>query len=501
MSVPPPRGYGCDGAVILAPLLEGWPIIRSRAVARRPQPVDCLAERLAASPARPPGQTGSVARRPAAVDADRLAVRAAWTIAALAFLLFAFVAIRQHDTFHTRARDMGIYAQVIWNTSHGRPFASTLLEENRLHIAEHVAPVMALIAPLYALVPDPRLLLLLQQASLAAAGLPIFFWARRRVGDLAALGLLVGYELMPMTSRIAFSEFHPIVMAALPVALGVKAVLEGRARAAVVWLVLALLFEEETAPIVGAAGAYLWLRHRQWSGFGLGALAAAWLLVVTLVVMPAFHDRRTLAGVDGNRSLDHYEQVQERPTIALEWLAGPTWRPRRDLAAAPDARAAAAGAARPVARRAVVRAAVPGRPRGERGRALGRRGAAGLLVRGGGGARGAGAACWRSCASSAGWCGRAFVAVLAVVLAFCFWRVQLLPGRRRVRHGLARLDRARGEPGAGRGAGAARASRSTRRAGRCRTWPTGRRCTSSPRRSTRRRCGRTCAPSTCSCST
>ena len=251
------------------------------------------------------------------------AARIAWATTLLAFLLFAFVGIRQHDTFHTRARDMGIYAQVIWNTGHGRPFASTLLEDNRLHIAEHIAPVMALIAPLYALVPDPRLLLLLQQASLAGAGLPVFFWARRRVGDLAALGLLAGYELMPMTSRIVFSEFHPVVMAALPVALGVKAVLEGRVRAAVVWLLLALLFEEETAPIVGAAGAYLWLRHRQWGGLGLGALAAGWLLLLTLVVMPEFHDRRTLEGVDGNRTLDHYADVQERPAIVLEWLAGP----------------------------------------------------------------------------------------------------------------------------------------------------------------------------------
>ena len=103
---------------------------------------------------------------------------------------------------------------------------------------------------------------MLQQACLAGAGLPIFFWARRQVGDLAALGLLVGYYLMPVTSRIAFSEFHPIVMAALPIALGVTAVLDGRARAAVVWLVLALLLEEETAPIVGAAGAYLWLSGR-----------------------------------------------------------------------------------------------------------------------------------------------------------------------------------------------------------------------------------------------
>ncbi|MCC7368570.1 MAG: DUF2079 domain-containing protein [Chloroflexi bacterium] len=249
-------------------------------------------------------------------------VRAAWGITVAGFLLFAWVAVRQHDTFHTRARDMGIYAQVIWNTGQGRPFVSTLLEDNRLHIAEHVAPVMALIAPLYALLPDPRLLLLLQQACLAGAGLPLFFWARRQIGDLAALGLLVGYLLMPATSRIAFSEFHPVVMAALPVALGVKATLEGRTRQAVLWLLVALLFEEETAPIVGAAGAYLWLRHRRWTGFALGALASVWLVLLTLVVMPAFHDRRTLAGVDGNRTVDHYEQVQQRPAIVLEWLGG-----------------------------------------------------------------------------------------------------------------------------------------------------------------------------------
>ena len=217
---------------------------------------------------------------------------------------------------------MGIYAQVIWNTGQGRPFASTLLEDNRLHIAEHVAPIMALIVPAYALLPDPRLLLLLQQASLAAAGLPLFFWARKQVGDLPALGLLVGYLLMPATSRIAFSEFHPIVMAALPVALGVKATLEGRTRPAAVWLLLALLFEEESAPIVGAAGAYLWLRHRRWTGFGLGVLATLWLVLLVLIAMPAFHDRRTLAAVDGNRSIDHYEAVQERPAVVLEWLGG-----------------------------------------------------------------------------------------------------------------------------------------------------------------------------------
>lgn len=371
---------------------------------------------------------------PAAADGvwSAWSTRAAWTIALLAFLLFAWAAVRQHNTFHTRARDMGIYAQVIWNTGQGRPFASTLLEENRLHIAEHIAPVMALIVPLYALSPDPRILLLLQQLSLAAAGLPIFFWARKQVGDRPALALLVGYELMPATSRIAFSEFHPVVMAALPIALGVKATLEGRTRPAVVWLLLALLFEEETAPIVGAAGAYLWLRHRRWTGFGLGVLATLWLVLLVLVTMPSFHDRRTLAAVDGNRSVAHYESVQKNPAVVLEWLAGPrgahaaTWlllptlglpllAPGILFIAAPsfvllfladregNVVGHWAGAVLPVYWFAAA-------------------GGLATLLRVAGGTGGKQDAARRQLA------GRAFVGVLAVVLIFCFWRYSYFPG-------------------------------------------------------------------------
>ncbi|MCC6178133.1 MAG: DUF2079 domain-containing protein [Chloroflexi bacterium] len=247
---------------------------------------------------------------------------AAWTLTGLAFLAFSWFAVAQHLTFHTRARDMGIYAQVLWNTAQGRPFASTLLQDNGLHIAEHVAPVLALLAPLYALAPTPILLLVVQQACLAGAGLPLFFWSRARLGPAVALVLLLGFYAMPATSRIALSEFHPIVMAALPASLAVKAVLEGKTRAAVAWLILALLFEEETAPLVGAASAYLWLRHRRWSGAALGGLAVVWLLALVLLVMPAFHDRKTLERVDGNRSIAHYEQVQADPNVGLTWLAG-----------------------------------------------------------------------------------------------------------------------------------------------------------------------------------
>jgi uncharacterized membrane protein len=250
-----------------------------------------------------------------------------WTAVAVGLcgvyaVAISWLAVVQHVTFHTRARDMGIYVQVLWNTAHGRPFGSTLLAENALHLAEHVAPVLAPLATVYALVPDPRWLLVLQQVCLAASGLPIFFWARRRLGGWPALALLAGYYAMPAMSRVALSEFHPIVVAALPISLGLVATLEGRVRAAVVWLLLALLLEEETAPLVGAAGAYLLLVRGRRAGLGLGGLAAVWLVAAVLVVMPAFHDRRTREQVGGNRTTAHFEAVGEDPGVALEWLGG-----------------------------------------------------------------------------------------------------------------------------------------------------------------------------------
>jgi uncharacterized membrane protein len=248
--------------------------------------------------------------------------RAALTAAAVCigyFLFIGWLAVRQHDTFHTRARDMGIYAQVVWNTAHGRPYASTLLAENSLHLAEHVAPVLALIAPAYAAWPDPRWLLLLQQACLAGAGWALYGFARRRLGSWLGLVPLVGYFAMPAMSRVALSEFHPIVMAALPATLGIIAAIEGRLRHAVAWLGLGLLLEEEMTPIVGAVGAFILVVRRQPVGFAIGAWAAVWLGVLLTTFMPALQERgRGLREV--GRTAAHFDALFDNPGIVLDWL-------------------------------------------------------------------------------------------------------------------------------------------------------------------------------------
>ena len=104
---------------------------------------------------------------------------------AIGLLWLAFsswTVIAEHATYNSTSRDLPVYLQVIWNTAHGKPFHTTVLENNRLHLSEHVAPLLAAFAPAYAALPDPSWLLMLQQCSLAAAGIPVYLLARRAFG-------------------------------------------------------------------------------------------------------------------------------------------------------------------------------------------------------------------------------------------------------------------------------------------------------------------------------
>src|SRR5438093_630875 len=109
----------------------------------------------------------------------------------------------EHETYNSTSLDMGVYAQLLWDTAHGHPFATTLLLQNRLHLAEHLALLLLPLAPLYGLVPDVKLLLLLQQVALALSGLAVFWVARGVLGSRLALVALTAYYAMPTLAEVA----------------------------------------------------------------------------------------------------------------------------------------------------------------------------------------------------------------------------------------------------------------------------------------------------------
>ncbi|MFN8521817.1 MAG: DUF2079 domain-containing protein [Chloroflexota bacterium] len=242
-----------------------------------------------------------------------LAAGALWTVTA------AWSSIREHETFNSTSRDLAVYVQVLWNTAHGRPYQTTVLEANRIHLAEHFAPALAALAPAYALLPGPRWLFLFQTMALAGSGVPVYLLARERIGGvLAPALLLVGFFAMPMLVEVAFDAFYPVTLSALPLAWAAYFAIRGRVRPALALGLVAMLVEEQGAFGAFGLGLYFaaWRRDPR-RGLLILAPAALWLVVIPLVVMPKFHEPTTAPTAAPNRALDLFSPLMSRPSELL----------------------------------------------------------------------------------------------------------------------------------------------------------------------------------------
>jgi Predicted membrane protein (DUF2079) len=101
-----------------------------------------------------------------------------------------------HARFGTYGFDLGIYDQATWLLSRGRaPFVTV---RGLDLLGEHAAYVLALVAPLYRLWADPRLLLALQVLFLALPALVVYRLGWRHLGHPAAgLAVAVAYLAYP----------------------------------------------------------------------------------------------------------------------------------------------------------------------------------------------------------------------------------------------------------------------------------------------------------------
>jgi uncharacterized membrane protein len=215
--------------------------------------------------------------------------------AAAVATVFASYSLARHAAFNSKAYDLGLHAQVIWNTSQGRLFASSIEVTN--YLGDHVSPIIVLLAPLYRLWPDPRGLLILQAIVLASGALPLAWMARHRLeaawrggGFVASLILALIFLAYPALGFVNRFEFHEETLV-VPLLLTAFGCLEAKRPGWMsIALLLALLCKEDIGLTVAAFGVFAaWrLPERRWIGLAWAGLGAAWSLAALFVVVPAF---------------------------------------------------------------------------------------------------------------------------------------------------------------------------------------------------------------------
>ncbi len=199
------------------------------------------------------------------------------------------LAVYTHRALGTRTADLGVYENVLWQTSHGHPLACSLLKSGT-HLSAHVDPILLVIAPFHRLYPHPELLIVAQAVWLGGGVVPVYLLARDRIGRGAGVVLAAAWALHPAIQGLALDEFHSIAIAA-PLFVWLALLLDRAAtRPYLVALALTLACREDVALLLVPFGLVA-LAARDARARKLGAITAvasvAWFVVARIVIARA----------------------------------------------------------------------------------------------------------------------------------------------------------------------------------------------------------------------
>ncbi|WP_030617415.1 DUF2079 domain-containing protein [Streptomyces sclerotialus] len=249
---------------------------------------DAGARTPAAADGRPRRGPGGLRGAAAALRAPRLDPY--WT-AAVFFVLFTTLSVQRYRTMGTVSWDLGIFEQVVRSYAHLQAPVADLKGPGANILGDHFSPVLALLAPLYRLIPSPVTLLTAQAALFALSAVPVTRCAGRLFGRRAGLALGAAYGLSWGLQRAVDFDFHEIAFALPMIAFSLEAVVRRRWTAAVCWAAPLVLVKEDLGVTAAAIGVVIVIRARRavpaavaLTVFGLAATA-----LTLAVIIPAFN--------------------------------------------------------------------------------------------------------------------------------------------------------------------------------------------------------------------
>ena len=201
-------------------------------------------------------------------------------------LALSWFSILNHRYLNVASFDLAIYDNLLWNTSHGR-FLATSLMKGGTHMGGHFDPVLVLLAPIYRLAPSAETLLILQAAWLGSAAVPLFLLSRRVLGaGWIALVIAVAYLLHPALHGINLYEFHSIALVGPLLVWSVYFLERGSWWGYWIVLSLILLTREDMALLACGIGLYVAdSLRRPKAGIATVFLAVLYFSIVKLWVM------------------------------------------------------------------------------------------------------------------------------------------------------------------------------------------------------------------------
>jgi uncharacterized membrane protein len=201
---------------------------------------------------------------------------------------FSFYLLRWHYKMRTGNFDLSINNNLMFGGLYGDFLKSPVAfpTDPGKYLAAHAKFGHYLFLPIYALVPRPETLLIIQSILIGAGAIPLFLFARRHLAEWAALVVALAYLAYYPMHGATFSEFQNVPIAALFVFFVVWAADAKRWVWMGIFTVIALLMREDIPIGLSVIGFFLLASgYRPTAGLVLAAVSLSYFLLMRFYVM------------------------------------------------------------------------------------------------------------------------------------------------------------------------------------------------------------------------
>ncbi len=211
-----------------------------------------------------------------------------WFLIIFFSFIYSFVAVIKHNHFQT-GLDFGIYVQTFWSYINLKlPRVTFYPTYGDLVWADHFTPSLILMAPIYYLWSDPKILLILQSVLFVFGGYPIYLLAKERLKSFyLSFALVFGYLVFLGTQFALTFDFHTATYTAIFLPWLFYFLFKGNWKLLFFLTVLVMGTKEDAPLLLAAIAFYLMISKKNTKlGFFLLILNLSYFFLVTKVIMP-----------------------------------------------------------------------------------------------------------------------------------------------------------------------------------------------------------------------
>jgi uncharacterized membrane protein len=186
-----------------------------------------------------------------------------WLIALGVFAAYTTLSVFRLWQLDPASWDLGIFTEYVKQYAHLQAPIVDIKGAGFNLLGDHFHPIVALIAPIFRLVPTPVTLLVAQAALVAVSVIPVSRAAAARLGTGAGRAIGAAYGLSWGLQQLVENDFHEIAFAVPLLACSLSALICGRRRAAALWALPLVFVKEDQGLTVAAIGVIMILLARR----------------------------------------------------------------------------------------------------------------------------------------------------------------------------------------------------------------------------------------------